>query len=66
MPGESDLHPVSPKTTALQYQPVERNKIKGKTAEDKRYLAAKANKIALAHQSHTIEYRVCKVILQRH
>ena len=32
--GESDIHPISPKTPAPQYQPIDRNKRKGKTRED--------------------------------
>ena len=28
--GESDLHPICPKTPTPQYQPIERNKRKGK------------------------------------
>ena len=32
--GESDIHPVSPKTPAPQYQPIDRKKIKGKRVED--------------------------------
>ena len=31
---ESDVHLISPKTPAPQYQPVERKKIKGKRVED--------------------------------
>ena len=29
-PGESDIHPISPKTPAPQYQPIDRKKRKGK------------------------------------
>ena len=32
--GESDIHPICPKTTAPQYQPIDRNKRKGNTVED--------------------------------
>ena len=32
--GESDIHPVSPKTTAPQYQHIDRKKRKGKRVED--------------------------------
>ena len=32
--GESDVHPISPKTPAPQYQPIDRKKRKGKRAED--------------------------------
>ena len=28
--GESDIHPISPKTAAPQYQPIDRKKRKGK------------------------------------
>ena len=31
---ESDIHPISPKTTAPQYQPLDRNKRKVKIVED--------------------------------
>ena len=32
--GECDIHPISPKTPATQYQPIDRKKRKGKRAED--------------------------------
>ena len=32
--GESDVHPISPKTPAPQYQPIDRKKRKGKRVED--------------------------------
>ena len=32
--GESDIHPISPKTPAPQYQPIDRKKRKGKKVED--------------------------------
>ena len=31
---ESDIHPISPKTPAPQYQPIDRKKGKGKRVED--------------------------------
>ena len=31
---ESDIHPISPKTPAQQYQPIDRQKRKGKIVED--------------------------------
>ena len=31
---ESDIHPISPKTSAPQYQPIDRKKRKGKRVED--------------------------------
>ena len=31
---ESGIHPISPKTPAPQYQPIDRNKRKGKRVED--------------------------------
>ena len=31
---ESDVHPISPKTQASQYQPIDRKKRKGKRVED--------------------------------
>ena len=33
---ESDIHPISPNTPALQYQPRDRKKRKGKIVEDYR------------------------------
>ena len=33
-PGESDIHPISPKIPAPQHQPTDRKKIKGKRVED--------------------------------
>ena len=32
--GESDIHPISPKTPAPQHQPIDRKKRKGKRVED--------------------------------
>ena len=32
--GESDIHPISPKTPAPQYQPIDRKKRKGKRVDD--------------------------------
>ena len=32
--AESDVHPISPKTPAPQYQPIDRKKRKGKRVED--------------------------------
>ena len=32
--GESDIHSISPKTPAQQYQPIDRKKRKGKRVED--------------------------------
>ena len=34
--GGSDIHPISPKTPAPQYQPIDRKKRKGKRVEDYR------------------------------
>ena len=31
---KSDIHPISPKTTAPQYQPIDRKKRKGKIVGD--------------------------------
>ena len=46
---ESDVHPISPKTPASQYQPIDRKKRKGKRVEDySRDRAASDNKEALA------------------
>ena len=32
--GENDIHPISPKTPAPQYQPIDRKNRKGKRVED--------------------------------
>ena len=32
--GESDIHPISPKTPAPQYEPIDRKRRKGKRVED--------------------------------
>ena len=32
--GDSDIHPISPKTPGTQYQPIDRKKRKGKRVED--------------------------------
>ena len=32
--GESNIHPISPKTPAPQYRPIDRKKRKGKRVED--------------------------------
>ena len=32
--GEGDIHPISPKTPAPRYQPIDRKKRTGKRAED--------------------------------
>ena len=32
--GETDVHPISPKTPAPQYEPIDRKKRKGKRVED--------------------------------
>ena len=32
--GDSDIHPISPKTPAPQYQPIDRKKRKGMRVED--------------------------------
>ena len=46
---ESGIHPISPKTPAPQYQPIDRKKRKGKKVEDySRDRAAEGNKEALA------------------
>ena len=45
---ESDMHPISPKTTAPQYKPIDRKKRKGKIVEHySSDSAAKVNKKAL-------------------
>ena len=71
--GESDIHPISAKTPAPQYQPIDRKKRKGKRVEDySRDGEAQANKEALAlhalenRQSHTIEYGVSKIVPEGH
>ena len=46
---ESDVHPISPKTPAPQYQPIDIKRRKGKKVENcSRERAAKSNKKALA------------------
>ena len=46
---ESDIHPISPKTPAPQYQPIDRKKRKGKKVDDySRDRAAYSNKEAFA------------------
>ena len=46
---ESDVHPISPKTPAPQYQPIDRKKRKGKRVEDYSMdRAPQVNKEALA------------------
>ena len=46
---ESDIYPISPKTPAPQYQPIDGKKRKGKIAEDhSRDRTAKVNKKSLA------------------
>ena len=67
----SDLHPVSRKTPAPQYQPIDRKKKNWKIVENKRDRAAKATKKSIGpsletRQSHTIEYRVIKIVSQGH
>ena len=47
--GESDIHHISPKIPAPQYQPIDRKKRNGKRVEDySRDRAAEVNKEALA------------------
>ena len=71
--GESDIHPISPKTPAPQYQPGDRKKRKGKRVEDySRDRTAEANIIRSigpaceTRQSHSIEYRVSKIVPEGH
>ena len=45
---ESDIHPISPKTPAPQYQPIDRIKRMGKIEDYSRDRAAYGNKEALA------------------
>ena len=45
---ESDVHPISRKTPAPQYQPIDRKKTKGKVEDYSRDRTAYANKEALA------------------
>ena len=57
--GESDIHPISPKTPAPQYQPIDRKKRKGKIVEDyklnKHYLH-----IPMQYRRIHIPYRTVK------
>ena len=48
---ESDMHPISPKTQAPQYQPLDRKKRKGNILED-----YSRDRAAETRQSHTIEH----------
>ena len=64
---------ISPKTPAQQYQPIDRKKRKRKIVyvDYNRDRAAKANKKSIGtaletRQSYTIEYRVSKIVPERH
>ena len=65
---ESDIHPISQKTPAPQYQLIDRKKRKGKIGEDySRDRVASANKKSIGpaletRQPHTIEYGVSKIV----
>ena len=72
---ESDIHPISPKTPAPQYEPIGRKNRKGKIVEDySRDRAAKANKKVLAlllksrpvPHHRIIEYGVSKIVPEGH
>ena len=64
--GENDIHPISPKTPAPQYQPIDRKKTKGKRVEDySRDRAASANKEALALLSKPASPTTSKTELAR-
>ena len=69
---ESDIHHISPKTPAPQYQPLDRTKRKGKRVEDySRDRATQANKKSTGptlgtRQSHTIVYWVRKIVPEIH
>ena len=58
-PGEGDWHPISPKTPAPHYQPIEEKKRKGKSWRQKRREQLSQQKgigpALETHQSHTIE-----------
>ena len=66
---KSDIHPISPKTPAPQYQPIDRKKRKGKIVEDCRWdRAAQANGKSIGsaletRQSHTIDAVGCSKIV---
>ena len=61
---ESDIHPISPKTPAPQYQPIDINKRNGKIVED--YSRDRIGPALETCQSHTIEYRVSMIVPQGH
>ena len=69
---QTDVNPISPKTPAPQYKPIDRKKRKGKRVEDySRDRAAYANKEALAlplkpASPNTIEYGVSKIVPEGH
>ena len=69
---ESEIHPISPKTAAPQYQPIDRKKRKEKIVENyTRDRAAEANKKSIGpaletRQSHTIEHGVSKIVPEGH
>ena len=69
---ESDIHPISPKTPAPKYQPIDSKKRKVKIVEDySRDRAACANKKSIdlaleTRQYHTIEYGVSKIVPEGH
>ena len=54
---ESDVHPISPKTPAQQYRPIDRKKRKGQRVED----YSREEQL-----SHTIEYGVSKIVPEGH
>ena len=54
---ESGIHPISPKTLAPQYQPIDRKKRKGKRVEDYNRDLFPAHE---THQSNTIEYGLAR------
>ena len=67
---ESDMHPISRKTPAPQYQPIDRKKRTGKEKTIvgveqlrpiKKHLPCSRNR-----QSHTIEYGVSKIVPEEH
>ena len=65
-PGEGDWHPISPKTPAPHYQPIEEKKRRENSWRQKRREQLgqqKGIRPALeTHQSHTIEYGVNQIV----
>ena len=69
--GESDLHPISPKSSAPQYQPIRRKEEKEKVVEDIKEASSLDNLKSIGpalktRQSQTIKSRATKIFPQRY